>query len=326
MKIKTRPDDADLLEGDELFQMNGWLAELREDDRAEPQDEDRTASGDEDRAASRDDSYPWPREGAAMPGRRSTATPRRRSTATPGRRSTATPRRGEHSYARSRDDARLEPPDDGRARLRHDGQAKPPRHAYLRSETLAATPVTRPIARSLTTTRAVIGDRLRLPMMWCEMGSCIRWYAHPAALGEADVRARAIDAGWRVDAVGLLVCPRCLQTASGFQSPRPVVLWDREQAIAMSAYLDDEPGADAADDAAWELSHDLHPAASSQRDEAVATSAWIAGVPADDVVRSASQETSHEIARPADDHQRESRLRSGRHRKRLVARLMLASH
>ena len=326
MKIKTRPDDADLLEGDELFQMNGWLAELREDDRAEPQDEDRAASGDEDRAASRDDSYPWPREGSshAGPQEHSYPAPQEHSYAAPQEHGYAAPR--QPSYARSRDDARLEPPDDGRARLRHDGQANPPRHAYLRSETIAATPVTRPIARSLTTTRAVIGDRLRLPMMWCEMGSCIRWYAHPAALGEADVRARAIDAGWRVDAVGLLVCPRCLQTATGFQSPRPVVLWDRDQAIAMAAYLDDEPGADAADDAAWELSHDLHPAASSQRDEAVATSAWVAGVPADDIVRSVSQEPSREIARPADDHQRESRLRSGRHRKRLVARLMLASH
>ena len=183
MKIKTRPDDADLLEGDELFQMNGWLAELRDDDRAEPQDEDRTASGDEGRAASRDDSYPGPQEHRY-----------------------AGPQ--EHSYAGSREDARIEPPDDGRAMLRHDGQARPPRHAYPRSETLAATPVTRPIARTRTTMRAVIGDRLRLPMMWCEMDSCICWYAHPAALGEADARARAIDAGWRVDAVGLLVCPR----------------------------------------------------------------------------------------------------------------------
>ena len=317
MKIKTRPDDADLLEGDELFQMNGWLAELRDDDRAEPQDEDRTASGDEDRAASRDDSYPWSRED-------SHAGPEEHSY--PGPQEDSYPGPQARNYAWPRDDARIEPPDDGRAMLRHDGQARPPRHAYPRSETLAATPVTRPIARTRTTMRAVIGDRLRLPMMWCEMDSCICWYAHPAALGEADARARAIDAGWRVDAVGLLVCPRCLQTASGFQSPHPVVLWDQEQAVAMSASPADEPGADAAADAAWELSHDVHPPASAQQDEAVVTSAWMAGMPADDVVRSASQETSHEIARPADDHQRESRLRSGRHRKRLVARLMLASH
>ena len=340
MKIKTRPDGADLLEGDELFQMNGWLAELRDDDRAEPQDEDRTASGDEDRAASRDDSYPWSREDShAGPQEDSYPRPQEHSYARsredsypgpqehsfPGSREDSYPGQQEHSYAWARDDARLEPPGGGRAIRLHDGQAKPPRHAYPRSEALAATPVTRPIARTRTTMRAVIGDRLRLPMMWCEMDSCICWYAHPAALGEADVRARAIDAGWRVDAVGLLVCPRCLQTASGFQSPHPVVLWDHEQAIAMSAPPADEPGADAAADAAWELSHDVHPPASSQQDEAVATSAWIAGMPASDVVRSASQETRHEIVRAPDDRQRESRLRPGRHRKRLVARLMLAS-
>lgn len=356
MKIKTRPDDADLLEGDELFQMNGWLAELRDDDDAEPQDEDRTAPGDEDRAWSRGDSYPWPREdGHARPQEDGFAGPQARGHASPQEHSYAGSREGsypgsqadgyagsrqdsypgsqahgyaepqEHSYAGSRGGARLGPRDD-RAILRHDGQAKPPRHAYPRSETLAATPVTRPIARTQISMRAVIGDRLRLPMMWCEMGSCICWYAHPAALGEADVRARAIDAGWRVDAVGLLVCPRCLQTASGFQSPHPVVLWDREQAIAMSACLGDEPGADVAADAAWELSHDLQPpATTSRQDEAAATSAWIAGMPAEDVVRGAGRETSHEIARPVDDHQRESRLRSGRHRKRLIARLMLAS-
>ena len=347
MKIKTRPDDADLLEGDELFQMNGWLAELRDDDGAEPQDEDRTAPGDEGRAGSRGDSYPWPREdgharpqedGFAGPQEHSHAGPQEHSHAGPQEHSYAGSREDsypgpqahgyagsrEDSYAGSRGDARLDRRDD-RAILRHDGQAKPPRHAYPRSETFAATPVSRPIARTQTSMRAVIGDRLRLPMMWCEMGSCICWYAHPAALGEADVRARAIDAGWRVDAVGLLVCPRCLQTAPGFQSPHPVVLWDREQAIAMSACLGDEPGADAAADAACELSHDLHAPASSERDEAAATSAWIAGLSADDVARSASPGISHEIARPVDDHQRESRLRSGRHRKRLVARLMLAS-
>ena len=41
-----------------------------------------------------------------------------------------------------------------------------------------------------------------MPIMWCEMGSCISWYADPAALGEADTRARAIGAGWRIDALG----------------------------------------------------------------------------------------------------------------------------
>ena len=57
------------------------------------------------------------------------------------------------------------------------------------------------------TVRAVIGDQLRMPVMWCEMGSCISWHADPAALGEADTRARAIDAGRRIDAFGRLACP-----------------------------------------------------------------------------------------------------------------------
>ena len=45
--------------------------------------------------------------------------------------------------------------------------------------------------------------------MWCEMGSCISRHADPAALGEADARVRAIKAGWRIDALGRLACPRC---------------------------------------------------------------------------------------------------------------------
>src|SRR5215471_17878691 len=29
--------------------------------------------------------------------------------------------------------------------------------------------------RAQITARAVIGDQLRMPIMWCEMGSCISW-------------------------------------------------------------------------------------------------------------------------------------------------------
>ena len=83
--------------------------------------------------------------------------------------------------------------------------------------------------------RAVIGDQLRMPVMWCEMGSCVSWHADPAALGEADTRARAIDAGWRIDALGRLACPRCQQTDPGFRAARPVVPWDRYMAIARTA-------------------------------------------------------------------------------------------
>ena len=61
------------------------------------------------------------------------------------------------------------------------------------------------------TERAVLGDALRRPAVWCEMPGCIWRYDHPAALGEADIRARALAAGWCHDAVGRLVCPSCQQ-------------------------------------------------------------------------------------------------------------------
>ena len=89
--------------------------------------------------------------------------------------------------------------------------------------------------RAEMTGRAVIGDQLRMPVMWCEMGSCISWHADPAALGEADTRARAIGAGWRIDAFGRLACPRCQQTDPGFWATGPVVPWDRYTAVARVA-------------------------------------------------------------------------------------------
>jgi len=83
--------------------------------------------------------------------------------------------------------------------------------------------------------RAVIGDQLRTPTMWCELGSCVSQYADPAALGEADIRVRAINAGWRIDALGRLACPSCQQTDAGFWATDPVVPWDRHTAIARAA-------------------------------------------------------------------------------------------
>ena len=71
--------------------------------------------------------------------------------------------------------------------------------------------------------------------MWCEMGSCISWHADPAALGEADARIRAIKAGWRIDALGRLACPRCQQSDAGFWATHSVVAWDRYTAIARAA-------------------------------------------------------------------------------------------
>ncbi len=74
---------------------------------------------------------------------------------------------------------------------------------------------------------AVIGDSLRIPVAWCQSGPCIGRFSDPVALGEADLLARALAAGWRVDAFGRLICPRCLQrkpfwaTCPPVPAPRP---------------------------------------------------------------------------------------------------------
>jgi len=96
------------------------------------------------------------------------------------------------------------------------------------------------------TERAVIGDELRMPITWCEMGFCISWHADPAALGEADIRARAIAAGWRVDALGRMACPRCQQSNSQFWATHPVRLRAEDTATAAApAAAACEDGADA---------------------------------------------------------------------------------
>lgn len=70
--------------------------------------------------------------------------------------------------------------------------------------------------------RAVIGNELRLPAVWCELGACIARFSHPDALGLRDVRARAEAAGWRQDALGRLACPRCQQTDPAFRATFPL--------------------------------------------------------------------------------------------------------
>jgi len=87
------------------------------------------------------------------------------------------------------------------------------------------------------TERAAIGDQLRIPIAWCEMGSCISHHTDPAALGEADIRARAISAGWRIDALGRLACPKCQQSGPGFRASHPVALWDRDTAITRATLM-----------------------------------------------------------------------------------------
>ena len=98
-------------------------------------------------------------------------------------------------------------------------------------------------ARAASTERAVIGDELRIPILWCEMGSCISRHADPAALGEADVRARAIKAGWRIDALGRLACPRCQQSDPTFWATDSIMPWDRYTAMARAAAVSShDPG------------------------------------------------------------------------------------
>jgi hypothetical protein len=98
-------------------------------------------------------------------------------------------------------------------------QARADLQASARAKTMARADVH---GRVPITARAVIGDELRMPIMWCEMGLCISRHADPAALGEADIRARAIAAGWRVDALGRMACPRCQQSNSQFWATHPV--------------------------------------------------------------------------------------------------------
>jgi hypothetical protein len=187
MKIKIRPDDATTLQADEWLQMNNWLAELREDNRAGPRAPE-AARAEPPRGSTRpavparpatSAARPWPAHSAAPPWPATSATPARPATsATPARPATA---------------------------------AGP--------------------GPAGATVQAVIGDQLRIPTTWCEMGCCISRHCDPAALGEGDARARALGADWRIDALGRLACPRCQQTNPDFRASRPVVPWDRYTAI-----------------------------------------------------------------------------------------------
>ena len=78
-------------------------------------------------------------------------------------------------------------------------------------------PLTGPVA---VTEHCVIGDQLRVPAAWCDMAGCGAGFADPAALGEADNRARAVGAGWAEAAVAGLVCPACQQCARAAPAER----------------------------------------------------------------------------------------------------------
>ncbi len=70
---------------------------------------------------------------------------------------------------------------------------------------------------------AIIGNELRIPVLWCDFGSCVARYTHPDALGERDLRYRALAAGWRYDLLGRLACPSCVQRDAAFWVVLPPV-------------------------------------------------------------------------------------------------------
>jgi hypothetical protein len=80
-----------------------------------------------------------------------------------------------------------------------------------------------PAGRHHRAARAIIGDAIRIPILWCQFGSCIARYTHRDALGERDLRLRALAAGWRYDALGRLACPGCVQHDPSFWMTRPPV-------------------------------------------------------------------------------------------------------
>ena len=97
----------------------------------------------------------------------------------------------------------------------------PRRPAASRQEPAATAPPPPPrrppAMRRWRPMRAIIGDEIRVPVLWCEFGACIARYSSRDALGERELRARALDAGWCYDALGRLACPRCARHDPAFR-------------------------------------------------------------------------------------------------------------
>jgi len=257
MKIKIRLDDVSVPDRNEWAEMNDWLAELKDesqDDVGRDSQASLTGVGDAEPA-----SGPGPTHGVrAVHDRQRASNPRPvsdpRTATDPRAASNARPVQDPRPVSNSRlvrDPRPVRDPQPVRERQaasnpwpvsdprtvtdpRAASNAQPvhgprtARHERPSGGANGRTPTVPPM-------RAVIGDELRMPIMWCEMGYCISWHADPSALGEADNRARAIQAGWRIDALGRMTCPQCQQTTAAFRATRPVVLWDRATARAMAA-------------------------------------------------------------------------------------------
>jgi hypothetical protein len=236
MKLKVRSDDANTLGEHSWPQMGDWLAQIRDDYPDEPPDDGRAGADGTGHPRSKALAQAYVRAGAR-----------------------ARAQGGAGAQARARAQA------DASARARARAQADASARARARAEAGL---------RAAVAERPVIGDQLRMPVMWCEMGWCISWYTHPDALGEADTRARAIGAGWRIDALGRLACPQCLQTDPCFWASRPVVPWDRYMAIARAARVAPVPGESIADSAAGGNSHGHGRAASGFPPTSQAERGW----------------------------------------------------
>ena len=113
-------------------------------------------------------------------------------------------------------------------------------------------PLIHPVA---ITGHSVIGNEIRTPVVWCDMTGCGAAFADPAALGEADNRARAVGAGWSMDALGRLVCLTCRERHA---APAWWVLPRHPRAV------DDQRVADGSAWPAGGLGRPARPAAASQ--------------------------------------------------------------
>jgi len=225
VKIKIRPEHAS------MPQMNDWLAEFRDGESAEP------AGPDDAEPTGPGPSGP----GYAVPASHSHAVPTSPGHGEPAGYVRAVP--AGPGYAVPAGHGRAEPPAGSARPEAPAGPVAPAAPAKTAAPAVPTRPAapTAPAGRAGAAVRAVIGDQLRMPIMWCEIGSCISWHADPAALGEADTRARAIAAGWRIDALGRLACPQCQQNDPRYRAARPVEPRDRYTAIARPARIPAAP-------------------------------------------------------------------------------------
>jgi hypothetical protein len=242
VKITIRPEHAS------MPAMDGWLAGLHDTESAEPAGPGNAEPGSPGNArpAGPDPGGP----GYAVPASYAVPAPSPGHAVPtgPGYTMSASPGRAGAGAASARPQALTGP-----------AASAPPAATAPPSRTTLPAALPRPAAPAGpagAAARAVIGDQLRIPVMWCEMGSCVSWHADPAALGEADARARAIGAGWRIDAFGRLACLRCQQTHPGYRTACQAVPWDRSKATGTTAPMPVVPSNGAAGRAALRTSRD----------------------------------------------------------------------